>query len=80
MQVMQQPEVEQFICDLRQRLKLTQEELAAELGVTFATVNCWENRHTTPSRLAMRQIENLLRQMGDRGQELLAKHFQQDIG
>lgn len=45
---------------LRARLDLTQQALADWLGVSFATVNRWENGQTRPSRLSwnrLRQIE-----------------------
>jgi len=44
---------------LRKRLSLTQEALAETLGVSFATVNRWENGWTAPSRLALRQFDLL---------------------
>ena len=44
---------------LRERTGLTQEQFAARLGVTFATINRWENGHSKPSPLALRQIGNL---------------------
>ncbi|MEW6033604.1 MAG: helix-turn-helix transcriptional regulator [Chloroflexota bacterium] len=50
---------------LRQRTGLTQEQFAARLGVTFPTINRWENRRAKPSPLAMRRIEELLHSMGD---------------
>lgn len=50
---------------LRERLGLTQERLAARIGVAFPTVNRWENGHTQPSPLAMRQIEALAMQVLD---------------
>ncbi|MCF7824023.1 MAG: helix-turn-helix transcriptional regulator [Candidatus Marinimicrobia bacterium] len=42
---------------LRGELNLSQKELAHLLGVSFATVNRWENGKTTPSKLALRQFE-----------------------
>ena len=42
--------------EVRRQLGLSQEELAHELGVSFATVNRWENGKTTPSKLAQRQF------------------------
>jgi putative transcriptional regulator len=42
---------------VRQQLKLSQDELAQALGVSFATVNRWENGKTAPSKLAQRQFE-----------------------
>jgi len=43
--------------DLRRQLDISQEELAQALGVSFATVNRWENGKTVPSKLAQRQYE-----------------------
>lgn len=37
---------------VRKRLGLTQAELASALGVSFATVNRWENGQANPSALA----------------------------
>ncbi len=45
--------------ELREELHLTQEAMAETLGVSFATVNRWENGWTKPSQLAVRQIEQL---------------------
>ncbi|MDF1581498.1 MAG: helix-turn-helix transcriptional regulator [Desulfuromonadales bacterium] len=43
--------------EVRRQLALSQEELAHALGVSFATVNRWENGRTAPSKLARRQFE-----------------------
>ncbi|MBU2501199.1 helix-turn-helix domain-containing protein [bacterium] len=43
--------------EVRRHLALSQEELAHALGVSFATVNRWENGKTTPSNLAKKQFE-----------------------
>ena len=59
----EQPAIGQLIRELRQTLKLTQEKFAAQLGVSFPTINRWENGHATPSPLALRQIELLLNQL-----------------
>ena len=37
----------------------SQEDLARELGVSFATVNRWENGKTKPSRLAQDKIKQI---------------------
>jgi len=65
----------QLVRDLRQRLGLTQEKMAARLGVTFPTINRWENGRAKPSPLALKQIEDLLVDLGDNGQDLRAKYF-----
>ncbi len=48
-----------MIRKLRTAKGLTQEQFAAKVGVTFSTVNRWENGRGTPSPLAMRRIEEL---------------------
>lgn len=45
------------IKEIRKLLSISQEDLARELGVSFATVNRWENRKAKPSKMAMKSIE-----------------------
>jgi len=59
----EQPAIGQLIRELRQTLQLTQEKFAAQLGVSFPTINRWENGHATPSPLALKQIDSLLNQL-----------------
>lgn len=73
--VMTQPEIGKLVRSLRLEAGLTQEKFASELGVTFPTINRWENYRATPSPLALEKIEKMLRRLGSRGHELLAKHF-----
>ena len=49
---------------IRRTLSLTQEQLAHRLGVSFVTVNGWENGKRKPSPLARRQIEQLVKETG----------------
>ena len=51
--------VAEMIRKLRAKLGLTQEQFAAKVGVTWSTVNRWENGRGSPSPLAMRRIEEL---------------------
>jgi superfamily II DNA or RNA helicase len=44
---------------MRSGLGLTQQTLADRLGVSFATVNRWENGQTTPSQLSWNQLRQL---------------------
>jgi putative transcriptional regulator len=44
---------------LRQRMQLTQEDFAHLIGVTFSTVNRWENGKSTPNRIASRLLIGL---------------------
>ena len=44
---------------LREKLLLSQTEFAEKIGVSFATVNRWENRKHEPTYKAKRQIVSL---------------------
>jgi len=46
-----------LVKEVRRQLALSQEDLARELGVSFATVNRWENGQSKPSKLAMAQLD-----------------------
>jgi len=46
------------IKQLRQRLGMSQVKFAEFLGVSFASVNRWENRQTRPSNLAWIKINS----------------------
>ena len=70
--VMKQPQISNLVRELRLETGLTQEQFAAELGVTYSSMNRWVNGRSKPSPLAMQKIEGMLRQMGTRGQEILA--------
>lgn len=72
--VINQPQIGKLVRELRLENGLTQEQFAAELGVTYSSINRWENGRSKPSPLAMQKIEGLLRQMGDYGKELLERY------
>lgn len=44
---------------IRLEMKLTQEQFAAKLGVSFPTVNRWENQRSKPSPLAFQKLKKL---------------------
>jgi putative transcriptional regulator len=66
-----QADIPRLVHQLRERTGLTQEKFAARLGVTYPTINRWENGRAKPSPLAMKQIEDLLRNLGEKGRDLL---------
>ena len=68
-----QANIPRLVRELRKRTGLTQEKFAAKLGVTFPTINRWENGRAKPSPLAMQKIEELLRSMGEQGSDLLGE-------
>lgn len=73
-------ELAELIRETRALLKLSQVQFAAKLGVSFHSVNRWENGRTKPLPLALKQIEAVLYSLGDRGEDLLAKYFSSGRG
>jgi putative transcriptional regulator len=53
--------------EIRRQLALSQEDLARELGVSYATVNRWENGQSKPSKLAKAQLESFCKKMTSQG-------------
>jgi len=53
----------ELVKEVRRQLGISQEELAHELGVSFATINRWENGKTTPFKLAKVQFDNFCAKM-----------------
>lgn len=58
-------DIPRLVRELRKQMGLTQEKFAAKAGVTFPTINRWENGRSKPSPLAMERLEALLAEHGD---------------
>ncbi|RLB89200.1 MAG: transcriptional regulator [Deltaproteobacteria bacterium] len=56
-----------LVKEVRRQLGISQEDLARELGVSFATVNRWENGKSHPSKLARAQFDNFCNKMVRQG-------------
>jgi type I restriction enzyme M protein len=57
-------EIPEILKQLRIRLDMSQEDLAARLGVAFSTLNRWENGHSIPRGKAKQAISDLMSQVG----------------
>ncbi len=57
-------DIPEILKQLRDKLELSQEELAARLGVAFSTLNRWENGRTTPRGRAKQAISELVADVG----------------
>jgi putative transcriptional regulator len=56
-----------MVKEVRRQLALSQEDLAREPGVSYATVNRWENGQAEPSRLARAQLDVFCERMQEAG-------------
>jgi DNA-binding transcriptional regulator YiaG len=64
-----------LVKETRKRLELTQVQFAQTLGVSFQSVNRWERDKTKPLPIVLKQIEVMVKEMGDRGSDLLEGYF-----
>lgn len=55
-------EIGKRIKAIRLKLLMSQTEFASLLGVSFATVNRWENGKTEPSYRALRKLEEICKE------------------
>ena len=61
------PNYPSLVKEVRRQLSISQEDLARELGVSYATVNRWENGQVKPSKLARAQLESFCGRMIEDG-------------
>ncbi|MFZ5451591.1 MAG: helix-turn-helix domain-containing protein [Thermodesulfobacteriota bacterium] len=62
-----------LIRDLRQRLGLTQKQFAHEVGVTFSTINQWENGRRRPQPFLLKRLLEMEAASGKRSDSRLTK-------
>ena len=60
-----------LIAELRRRLGISQEKLAARLRASLPTINRWEKGKTKPDGIALRTIEQFVRRLGPEYRDLL---------
>lgn len=58
------------IIDIRVKLDLSQMVLADMLGVSFSSVNRWENGKYDPTKLVKKKIENICKENGIEMEEI----------
>lgn len=51
-----------IIQDIRERMNVSQEELAKLIGISFATVNRWENGHSSPNKAAQLRLYDVCKE------------------
>ncbi len=56
-----------LVKEVRAKLGLTQEDFAQELGVSYATVNRWENGQYKPSKMAKNLFDSYCAKMIKQG-------------
>lgn len=62
---MKSEEVPALVKELRQRLVLTQEQFAQHVGVTYSTVNHWENGKRVPLPFLAKRLVEMKRELDE---------------
>ena len=75
-----QPDYPSLVKEVRRQLSISQEDLARELGVSFATVNRWENRQAKTSKLSRAQLSAFCEKMIERGKLRLSEDLLDSAG
>ncbi len=65
--VVDEQSLPKLVKNVRKQLNLSQEDLAHELGISFATINRWENGRAKPSKLAKAQFNSFCIKMTRKG-------------
>jgi type I restriction enzyme M protein len=71
--------ISSLISDMRQRLGISQEKLAAQLRVSLPTINRWEKGRTRPDAMALHVIEQYLQRLGPQYSDLLQRYFGDEV-
>ena len=54
--------MKELILEIRNRLSASQEDLAKMIGISFATVNRWENGHSKPNKAAQLRLYDICKE------------------
>ena len=57
-------DIPSLVKELRERLHLTQEQFAQKVGVTYSTVNHWENGKRIPQPFLVRRLMEIQQELG----------------
>lgn len=61
---MHEADIAKLVKELREWMKLTQERFAQKVGVTYSTVNRWENGKRMPQPFLVRRLLELKEELG----------------
>ena len=68
--------MKRLIFEIRCRLNASQEDLAKMIGISFATVNRWENGHSTPNKAAQLRLYDICKERGVDLEDIIRKKIE----
>ena len=63
--------MQRLIREIRERLNVSQDDMAKMIGTSYATVNRWENGHSRPGKAAQLRLYDICREKGMNLEELV---------
>jgi len=70
---MKNEDIPTLIKELRERLDLTQEQFAQKVGVTYSTVNHWENAKRVPLPFLVKRLVEMKEELDSQDKKPLKK-------
>ncbi len=71
--------MDNIILAIRERLNVSQDELAKMIGISFATVNRWENGHSSPNKAAQLRLYDVCKEHGVDLEEIIDKKIKATV-
>jgi len=71
--------MQNIILEIRKRLNASQEDLARMIGVSFATVNRWENGHSSPNKATQLRLYEVCKQRKVDIEDIIQKKIESTV-
>ena len=68
--------MQRLILDIRNQLNVSQDDLAKMIGVSFATVNRWENGHSNPNKAMQIRLYDICKEKGVDLEDIIQKKIE----
>lgn len=68
-----------LILEIRNRLNVSQEDLARLIGISYATVNRWENGHSVPSKATQLRLYEVCKDRGVDLEEIIWSKIEREV-
>ena len=68
-----------LILEIRNRLNASQEDLARMIGISYATVNRWENGHSQPNKAAQLRLYDICRERNIDLEDIIQKKIEKSV-
>ena len=65
-----------LILEIRNRLNASQEDLAKMIGISYATVNRWENGHSKPNKAAWLRLYDICKERNVDLEDIIRKKIE----